>query len=158
MGRRFCHLLGIVAQIGQLGAHRLDGWEVGVGIALLGHQLPADLGRAEPRIPAVRAELGIGLTLAVDNGLDLRAEVGQMIFSPLASTRGDVVLQGAPTLKFAGALPNGNAAGAAFPFRASLPPGPSSLTVRAIKSRRALPLSALAVSIKSAVSESVRSM
>jgi hypothetical protein len=102
----------------------LDGWEVGVGIALLGHQLPADLGRAEPRIPAVRAELGIGLTLAVDNGLDLRAEVGQMIFSPLASTRGDVVLQGAPTLKFAGALPNGNAAPAAFPFRASLPPWP----------------------------------
>src|SRR6266508_3694750 len=38
------------------------------------------------------------------------------------------------------------------------PPGPSSLTVRAMNNRRALPVSVVAVSINNALSESVNSM
>jgi len=68
LGLGFGHLLGIVTQVGQLGAESLHGREVGVGIAFLGNQLASDFGRTEASIQAVRAELGISLTLTINKG------------------------------------------------------------------------------------------
>ena len=120
LGLDFGHFLGKVAQVGQFGADGLHGRKVGIRIAFLDNQLPSDFGRAEPGIQAVGAKLGIGLTLAIDNALDIGEEVGQMDFDPLAATGGKSVLNRDAAFEFACALANCDAAPPQFTFRPPL--------------------------------------
>jgi hypothetical protein len=120
--------------------------------------LAPDFGGTEAGIQPRGAELGVSLALAVDNGGDIGKQIGEVVFGTLAAARSEVVRDGDAAFEFARSFTNDDAAPAKIPFRLPLPPGPSSLTVRAMKTRRALPLRVLAVSIKSALSESVNSI
>jgi hypothetical protein len=61
-------------------ANRFRRGQLGVGVAFVRHQLAPHFGSREARIQAVRAELWVGLTLAIDQRVDIGQEVGQMVF------------------------------------------------------------------------------
>jgi hypothetical protein len=82
------HFLQEIAQIIQLGADSFGSWQNGLRVAFLGDELTAHLGRCQARIEAVGAEVGVGLALAIADGLDIRPEVGEMRFRPLPPTQG----------------------------------------------------------------------
>src|SRR4029450_9807811 len=155
LGLTLGHFLREIAQIIQFSADSFGRWQYGIRVAFVGDQLTPHLGRCQARIEAVGAELGVGLALAIDDGLDIRQEVGQMCFRPRrakASTQLTPLSSSCRPLRMV-----------IRPYRSSraarcCPPGPSSLTVRAINKRRALPWSDLAVSISRVLSESVSSI
>src|SRR5207244_3445225 len=64
----------------ELRIDRLRGGQLVVGVALLGDQLLADLGGADAGEESVGLELGIGLTLAIDDGLEIVEQTGQVFF------------------------------------------------------------------------------
>ena len=51
-----------------------------IGVAFLHNQLTAHLGRGQARVESVRFELGIRLTLSIDNGSDICQQIGQVLF------------------------------------------------------------------------------
>jgi hypothetical protein len=67
----FGHLLRIVAQGVELGGDGLDSGEGVISVALLGDELSAHFRRAQAGIETMGTELGVGLTLAIDNGLNV---------------------------------------------------------------------------------------
>src|SRR4029453_11385545 len=72
-----------IAQIIQFGADGFGRGQYGIRVAFVGDQLTPHLGRRQASIEAVGAEWGGGLALAIDDGLDIRQEVGEMCFRTL---------------------------------------------------------------------------
>ena len=81
-----------------------------------------------------------------------------MVFRPFTPSEGKGIEAGKATFQLAHAFADGHAAPGQLTFRMSLAPWPQFLTVRVIKSRRALPLSELAVSMNSNLREYVSCM
>src|SRR5262249_33963581 len=69
-------------------------------------------------------ELGVGLTLAIDNCFDVGQQVGEMGFHTLATAYCKGIEAGEPALQFVGPLANGHPAPPEFTFRTPLSPGP----------------------------------
>jgi hypothetical protein len=86
LGLTLGDFLWIVAQFIQFGTDGLGGRQYGIRVAFLGDQLAPHLGRCQSSIQAVGAELWISLALAIDDGLDIRQEVGEMYFRALPPT------------------------------------------------------------------------
>src|SRR5262245_20363584 len=70
----------------QLGADGFRSRQGGVRVAFLGDQLAPHFGRCQAGIQTGGAELGISLALAIDDGLYIRQEVGEMLFRTFPST------------------------------------------------------------------------
>src|SRR5262249_32062407 len=89
--------------------------------AFLHDKLTADFGGAQPGIQPRRAKLRVGLTLAIDEGLDIGEEGGQMIFCALATTGRKGIETPKPALQLMEAFADRHPAPAKFSFGARLP-------------------------------------
>ncbi len=113
-------LLGEGAQGVELGSNGLSSGRLSIGITLPNNQLTADLGSREAWIEAVGAELGIGLALAINHGLDVNEQVGQMVFGAFATAGREVVFDGDIVIEFARAFADDDAAPAKLTFGSTL--------------------------------------
>jgi hypothetical protein len=94
----FGHLLRIVAQGVELGGDGLHGGECVISVALLSDELAVHFRRAQTGIEPVGTELGVGLTLAIDNGSDIRQQVRKMGFHTLTTACRKGIEAGEPAL------------------------------------------------------------
>lgn len=113
----------MIAQGVQLRGKGTDCGERRVLVALLRDQLAAHFGGREAGIEPVRFELGIGLTLAVHDLLQVRQELGQVFFRALAAPTGRIVQAGDAGSEFVAALAEGPPVPAEFPLGAALTAG-----------------------------------
>jgi hypothetical protein len=90
----------------------------------MGNQLAPYLGRCQSGIQAVGAELWVGLALAIDNGLQIRQEVGEMRFRTFPSTQYKGIDTDHSTGEFAHAFANGHPAPPQFACGTLLPTRP----------------------------------
>ena len=118
------HLLRIVAQGIAFGGDGRHGRQRGIGRAFLHDQLPADFRRTQAGRETVGTALGVGLTLAIDNGADVWQQVREMGFHPLATACRKGIEAGEPALQFVGPFAHGHPAPPEFAFRTPLSPGP----------------------------------
>jgi len=79
LGAALGHLGEAVAQEVELGVDRLLGGQLLVGVALRRDQLLADLGGTDASEEPLGLELGVGLALAIGDGLDVVEQVGQVV-------------------------------------------------------------------------------
>jgi hypothetical protein len=100
------------------GPHR---WSLGFGIPLPLDQLSPDLGGTQSRVEAIGAEARIGLTLAIDEGLEVVQKMGVMIFGPPSSAQGEGIHTGNPGLDFVHPFDQGVAIPTQFPLGTSSP-------------------------------------
>jgi hypothetical protein len=102
-----------------------QGWHGGprvIGVALLGNALASDCGSAQTRIQPGGAKLGIGLTLTLDEGFEVRQSGGQVVLHALPATGRAGLQTGDPALQHMGALADGDTAPAEFTLCAPLAP------------------------------------
>ncbi len=142
----------------QLGPNRLDRGQLRVGVPFLGDELAAHLGGRQAGVQAGTAEGGVGLALPIDERRDVGQQLGRCAALRLRPRRAKASTMATPRANARAPLrivsrsqPNSRAA-------RRCPPAPHSRTVRAMKMRRALPFSAWAVSMNSALPESVSSI
>jgi hypothetical protein len=114
----------MVPQRVQLRPDRLHRRQFLVGVPLLGEQLAAHLGGGQPRVQARRAEGGIGLTLPIDDGRDVRQQPGEPRLRPLAAPQGAGVDDGDPARQRARPLADRPPVPAAFALGPPLPARP----------------------------------
>jgi predicted ATPase len=114
LGATLRHRLRIVAQCVEFGANRCRGGQLGIGVAFLRDQLPAHFSGTQARIQAGRAELRVGLALAIDNRLDIGQEGRQMVLGPFPPTQRKGIDALDATVQFAHAFADGHAAPAQF--------------------------------------------
>ena len=124
MGLTLGDFLRVVAQRIQFGADGFRGRQGGVRVAFLGDQLAPHLGRCQAGIQAGGAELGVGLALAIDDGLDIRQEVGEMLFGALPPTQGKGIDTDHAAVEFAHTFANGHPPPPQFARGALLPTRP----------------------------------
>jgi hypothetical protein len=86
LGAALGHLGESVAQQVHLGVDRLLGGQLGVGVALGGDQLAADLGGADAGEEAVSLELGVSLAVGIGDGTNVIEESGQVLLGGLATS------------------------------------------------------------------------
>jgi len=120
----FGHLLGRVAQGIEFGGDGVDSGAVVLSVALVDDQVSAHFRRAPARIETAGPALGVGLTLAIDNGADVEQQVREMDFHRLATARRKGLEAGEPTLQFRRPCANGHTAPPEFTFCAPLAPSP----------------------------------
>jgi hypothetical protein len=88
----------------------------------LGDQLLAHFRRAQARVETVGPELGVGLTLAIDNGSDIRQQAREMDFHTFATACRKGIEAGEPALQFMRPFANGHPAPPEFTFCTPLAP------------------------------------
>jgi len=79
LGAALGHLGEAVAQEVELRVDRLLGGQLLVDVALGRDQLASDLGGTDPGEEPLGLELGVGLALAIGDGLDVVEQVGQVV-------------------------------------------------------------------------------
>jgi len=87
--------------------------------------LLAYLGSIKPRVQPIGAELRISLTLAIDNGDDIREEIRQVVFGAFAPAPGKIVEADTPAIEFVQAFANGFTVPPEFAFGTALAAGAS---------------------------------
>src|SRR5262249_4148733 len=90
------------------GADGVGGRQRGLRVAFLGTQLAPHLRRCQAGIQTGGAELWVSLALAVDDGLYIRQEVGEMLFPTLAPTQGKAIDTDPGAVEFVQAFTNGD--------------------------------------------------
>src|SRR5262249_49412553 len=78
-----------VAEVVHLLADGLAAGQLGLAVALLADQLPADLGGRQPGVQPLAGEGRVSLALAVDEGADVGQQAGQVPFGTLAAASGE---------------------------------------------------------------------
>jgi hypothetical protein len=63
-------------------------------------QLAAHLRRRQACVQTIGAKLRIGLTLPIYDGRDIAEQVGQVLFTALATSRGECIKANDPLLQF----------------------------------------------------------
>ena len=91
MGLTLGHLFRIVPQLIKLGSNGFGGRQFLVAIPLLGDQLAAHFGCRQSRVKTRGAKLGVGLALSIHGGREIAQQVGQMLFTALATTQAEAV-------------------------------------------------------------------
>jgi hypothetical protein len=114
------YLLRVIAKSVEFCCNGLHGGQGLIGVALVRDELATDFRGAQARIEPVCAELGVRLALAIDNGLEIGQQMGQVIFRALAATEGEGIEAGEPTCQLAHAFADGHAAPRKLTFRAPL--------------------------------------
>jgi hypothetical protein len=115
-------LFGLVAQSIAFRREGLHGGQDGIRGAFLRDKLAADFRGAEPGIEPRRAQLRVGLTLAIDERLDIGQQGGPVVFCTLTATGRKGIQTGETTRSLMGALADCHTAPAEFTFCAPLSP------------------------------------
>ena len=121
LGLTLSDLFGIVTQGVEFRCERLHGGQGSVCIAFLHNELTSDFGGTQSGVEPRRAKLRVGLTLAIDEGLDIGEEGGQMIFCALATTGRKGIETPKPALQLMEAFADRHTAPAEFTFCPPLP-------------------------------------
>ena len=82
----FGDFFGKVAQAVELGSDRLHGGQLLMPVALPYDELAPDFSSTQPGVQTCRAKLGVCLALAIDDGLDIRQQVREMVFGTFATS------------------------------------------------------------------------
>jgi hypothetical protein len=118
------HLLRVVAEVVEFRGDGLYRGQCLLSIAVVREELATDFRGAQAGVEPVRAELWVRLTLAIDNGTNIRQQLGQVVFRALATTEGKGIEAGKSAFQLMHAFADGHPAPPEFAFCAPLSAGP----------------------------------
>jgi hypothetical protein len=104
LGAALGHLAQVETPGVQLGRDGLDGGQLRVSVTFGSDQLPADFGSGQPAVAARALEGRVGLTMLLDDGLDVDAELRQMDLGALTAAGGKGIQTGDARAEFVQAL------------------------------------------------------
>ena len=119
----FGDFFGEVAHLVEFGGHGLWGGQLRVLVAFLGHELTTPFSGTQAGVQALGAEVGIVLTLAIDDVSEVIEQMGQVDFGSLAPASRKGIETDEATVEFVHAFSNGDAVPAQFAFGLALAAG-----------------------------------